>query len=316
MRRQKSRKRQHKKRRHGGSPTKRRQSISNIPKLMLGDGEKEEEIDLDHIYINLLIDLMGSSLYDAFLEYINQTYELQIKLISYPRTRFELNTHMYVRQNDTPCIFYQSGGEYTHFICTYDPKFDACADRLHAPKVDTILSPRKKTDRNRCDENQFCLWDPYYNSKGSDCTIFAGFQKLSAHSFCQTFTLACMIHQYLPDYPLTQAFSSMQSINHLSNTDDKNEILLLNAFYAKEIACNIIQLVYDEHLQLEHKDQVLDGWDFLFEQLDQDRYQVYPKVTFDNHTSFIDHFIQYCRGITVERIRHSSIISNIIHLQS
>jgi hypothetical protein len=296
------RKKNKKKVKHGGGPTKKRR-ITTIPQLIIPTNETE---DLHHIHINLLIDLMGSSLYDAFIYHINQTTGLNIGLISYPKSQFESSTNTYIKKTSQPCIFYQSGGDYTHFICTYDSKFEECSKKINASE--TISEQRAR--RNICKLNKNCLWDPYYNLGGSDCTIYAGFQKQAAHSFCQTFTLSCMIHQYMPDYPLIQDFSLMKSVTGIEDISQRNEILIMNAYYAKQIACNIIKHVYNNDLKLYTNGGEIDFWDFLYEQIGS--YVTTSSLNVSNYGLFIDYFIQYCENITIEEMRNSTISQEIM----
>jgi hypothetical protein len=161
--------------------------------------------------------------------------------------------------------------------------------------------------------NKNCLWDPYYNLGGSDCTIYAGFQKQAAHSFCQTFTLSCMIHQYLPDYHLIQDFSLMKSINDIEDINQRNEILLMNAYYAKQIACNIIKYVCNNNLKLyTNIGEPMDCWDFLYEQIINGDYVTSQSLNISNYELFMEYFIQYCENITLEQMRSSTISKDII----
>ena len=287
--------------------TTKPQVIRNVPKLIREQNVME---DIYHIYLNLLIDLMGSSLYDAFIENINKLNNLNISLIAYPTSKFELNTNNYVRNFDTPCIFYKTGGDYTHFICTYKGSFDVCKNKI-TPITNPIES--KRAIRNPCKENKNCLWDPYYNSGGQDCTVYGGLQKQSAHSFCQTFTLSCMIQQYLPENELTTEFKSMQSIANIDTLNAKNDILSMNAFYAKQIACKIVRYAFVNNLSLVSNGETIDCWDFLYEQITNGQYYTSPTLTYNNYKSFMVDFLDFCENITYEQFKSSSIMENIIY---
>lgn len=282
--------------------------VKNIPKLSIDSNSQE---DIYHIYLNLLIDLMGSSLYDAFIEHINKAYNLQIQLNAYPSQKFDFNVNNYIRQFDKPCIFYKTGGDYTHFICTYDKSFSICDNKI-SPKEDLTIG-NVRTNRNPCKANKFCLWDPYYNVGGFDCTIYGGLQKQSAHSFCQTFTLSCMINQYLPNNDFISYFALMENITGITDLNAKNEFLCKNAFYAKQIACKIVRFSFDNNLSLNTDGVDVDCWDFLYEQVTSGQYNITPQLNYDNYKLFMDNFLNFCERITIEQFKNSTIIENIIY---
>jgi hypothetical protein len=271
--------------------------IINVPRLVI----PEDDNDV-HIYLNLLIDLMGSSLYDAFIDNINKLYNLNINLIPC-RLNVKETATKYVIKNDLPAIFYGYGKDSTHFICTYNKSFDMCKNKI---PLSTIQSTR--SIRNPCENLKNCLWDPYENG-GDNCTIYAGFQKAQAHSFCQTFTLSCMVNQYLPDLELISDFKNMTSVNDIANPITKNEILIMNAFYAKNIACKIVRYAFQNNLSI--NDDYF--WDFLYEQIKEDNYITSQEVDSNNYNDFMNSFLAFCENITIDQFKNSTIITNIIY---
>jgi hypothetical protein len=119
-----------------------------------------------------------------------------------------------------------------------------------------------------------------------------------------------MIHQYMPDYPLIQDFSLMKSVTGIEDISQRNEILIMNAYYAKQIACNIIKHVYNNDLKLYTNGGEIDFWDFLYEQIGS--YVTTSSLNVSNYGLFIDYFIQYCENITIEEMRNSTISQEIM----
>ncbi len=280
-----------------------------IPKLVIPSGD-----DDIHIYLNLLIDLMGSYLYDAFLNKINEIYNLNIILIKCSMNVKECARN-HVIDNISPAIFYGSGTDSTHFICTYNKAFDMCKNKINP--LATIQSTRRI--RNPCDNFKNCLWDPYENG-GENCTIYAGIQKSQAHSFCQTFTLSCMLNQYLPDIDLIREFSYMKSVNGITDKESKNEILSMNAFYAKNIACKIVKYAFLNNLSINKNGDDLEFWDILFDiitQIEDEtgkyKYNTSYELDSDNYKGFINYFLSFCENITYEQFKNSTFIDNVIY---
>lgn len=275
--------------------------IKNIPQLVIPTDE-----NAIHIHLNLLIDLMGSSLYDAFIDHINKSYNLNINLIPCKSNVKETATK-YIIKNDLPAIFYGYGKDATHFICTYNKSFDMCKNKIIP--LSTIQSTR--AIRNPCENLKNCLWDPYENG-GDNCTIYAGFQKGQAHSFCQTFTLSCMVNQYLPDFELISDFKDMRSVNDIDDPTTKNEILIMNAFYAKNIACKIVRYAFLNNLSInDNEGSIIDCWDFLYDQIE--KYRISPEVDSNNYKIFMNNFLAYCENITIDQFKNSTIITNVIY---
>ena len=273
----------------------------NIPKLVIQPGDDEI-----HVYLNLLIDLMGSSLYDAFINEINKLHNLNIHL-NPCKSNVKETAIKYILKYDSPAIFYGAGKDSTHFICTYDKAFNICKNKIN-PQT-TIQSTR--TIRNPCEKLKNCLWDPYENG-GDSCTIYAGLQKSQAHSFCQTFTLSCMLSQYLPDFDLISDFKNMVSVNDTPDIITKNEMLSMNAFYAKNIACKIVRYTFLNNLSISHNGDVLDCWDFLFEQIEF-QYSTTPELDNNNYMDFINYFLSFCENIKYEQFKNSTFINNVIY---
>lgn len=278
--------------------------INNVPQLVIPSDD-----NANHIHLNLLIDLMGSSLYDAFIEHINQSYGLNIELKAC-KSNVKQEATKYIIKNDLPAIFYGSGKDATHFICTYKKSFDMCKNK-NIP-LSTIQSTR--AIRNPCANLKNCLWDPYENG-GDDCTIYAGFQKSQAHSFCQTFTLSCMVNQYVPDLELISDFKNMRSVNDIADPINKNEILVMNAFYAKNIACKIVRYAFLNELSIKDKEDgsVIDCWNFLQDQIIGGNYRTSPRVDRNNYTIFMNSFLTYCENITIDQFKNSTFITNVIY---
>lgn len=277
-----------------------------VPQLEIPEGD--EKI---HIYLNFLIDLMGSSLYDTFIDKINELYNLNIFLKGCANVKNESNA--YIIQNSTPAIFYGSGKDSTHFICTYDKRFDICQNKINQRIV--LQSTRTAgTMTTPCVNLKNCLWDPY-DTIDKSCTLYAGFQKGQAHSFCQTFTLSCMLNQYLtedkPEFALVSDFKNMRSVNGISDLVTKNNILLKNAFYAKNIACKIVRYVFNNNLFRNVDGETRDCWDLLFE-LIGDTYKTKPKLGYRNYMDFMNYFLYFCESIP-EDFNSSTFIDNVIY---
>lgn len=298
----------------GNSKSKKMQIIKNlskdiysgVPKLLL-----EKQDDKIHVYLNFLIELMGSSLYDTFIDKINDLYNLNIFLKGCTNVKNESNA--YIIQNTTPAIFYGSGKDSTHFICTYDKAFDICQNKINQRMV--LQSTRTSgTITTPCVNLKNCLWDPY-DTIDKSCTLYAGFQKGQAHSFCQTFTLSCMLNQYLTEdkseFALVSDFKNMRSVNGISDLVTKNNILLKNAFYAKNIACKIVRYVFNNNLSRNVGGETLDCWDLLFE-LMGDTYKTNPELDESNYMDFMNYFLYFCEGIP-EDFNSSTFIDNVIY---
>jgi hypothetical protein len=298
----KSRKNNSKKRaKKGGSKSRKISSFSKsriqpIPLLV-----ESYDNDIIHEHLNLLIELMGSSLYDTFIDNLNHSHNLNIQLIPC-KTNLKNEAFTYAVNNNLPAIFYGSGKEYTHFICTYNKSFELCKNKINT--ISTLQTNRRS--RNPCKYLQNCLWDSYENG-GDDCTIYAGFQKNQAHSFCQTFALSCIINQYLPDFELVYDFKLMKSTHNDPN--NQNEILIMNAFYAKNIACKIIRYVFDNNLSSK---EGYHFWDFLHDQL-VNNYLTNPPVNENNYIPFMNRFLEYCDNITIDQLKNSTFIPNVIY---
>jgi hypothetical protein len=287
-----------------------------VPELIIELNGEEDKI---HIYLNFLIDLMGSSLYDAFINNVNTTYGLNIELK--PVKNVQAETESYIKKFDKPCIFYKSDSDYTHFVCTYKSSFGDCQTKINPVTTET-RNNSSRVARNACKLNKICLWDPYYNVGGSDCTIYGGIQKQNAHSFCQTFTLGCILNQYLAPNELTQQFKNMKSINNIDNMATKNKILVQNAFYAKSIACQVVKYVFDNNItHVNSAGTVIDFYDILYCLLyprkcninNDSNYVIAPGVTEDNYKEFCRAFLYYCDNITLQQITDSTFIDNIIY---
>lgn len=76
---------------------------------------KTGEEDALEAHLALLIEFMGGSAFDTFIEYINQQYGTNIKVLVVPKPKDPPKRYMVPGQ---PAIFYGKGE--THFTCTVD----------------------------------------------------------------------------------------------------------------------------------------------------------------------------------------------------
>ena len=94
---------------------------------------------------------------------------------------------------------------------------------------------------------------------------------------------------------------------------NKNDILSMNAFYAKQIACKIVRYAFVNNLSLVSNGETIDCWDFLYEQITNGQYYTSPTLTYNNYKSFMVDFLDFCENITYEQFKSSSIMENIIY---
>jgi hypothetical protein len=127
-----------------------------------------------------------------------------------------------------------------------------------------------------------------------------------------------MLNQYLPDIDLIREFSYMKSVNGITDKESKNEILSMNAFYAKNIACKIVKYAFLNNLSINKNGDDLEFWDYLFKVNTDDNtgekiYNTSYELDSDNYKGFINYFLSFCENITYEQFKNSTFIDNVIY---
>ena len=134
----------------------------------------------------------------------------------------------------------------------------------------------KKGTHYTCSIDGKKIWDSY------NC----GFQLSCTDHFCQVFVLMCIENAFLPNSHIAKQFSNLEKNNFMKN-----------AFIAKNVACDILELLNYEFDIMYIVKEILDS-------INRDgsfRHKINPNSKFS-----INRFIKYCRNLTIQDMENSS----------